>query len=222
MARKILFVEDDLINGALLTQSLIEKGFEVSYQNSLNGIMSIASSFLPDVFLMDVEVGNESSLDLLPVIRLKYPSVPVIFMSSHTDNPTVERSYLTGVSQYVKKPFSLIELLHQINALLPDSTPIPSDCIPVGQYILHTTDHRLDHLNKTIKTLNPKEFQLLSILLENKGEIVSRKDILRQVWGKEEAGESLNNYIGYLRNKLKKDSQIEIQVIRNAGYRLVF
>lgn len=224
MARRILFVEDDLSSGALLTQSLIKTGFEVIYQNSLNGIMQISSSFLPDLFLLDVEVGNESSLDLLPAIRLKYPSVPVIFMSSHTDNPTVERSYLTGVSQYVKKPFSFIELIHQINTLLPDSNsiPIPSDCIPVGQYILHTTDHRLDYLNETVKTLNPKEFQLLRILLENKGEIVSRKDILQQVWGNEEAGVSLNNYIVYLRNELKKDSQIEIQAIRNVGYRLVF
>lgn len=222
MARRILFVEDDLSSGALLTQSLTEAGFEVTYQNSLTGIMQISSSFLPDLFLLDVEVGNESSLDILPVIRLKYPSVPVVFMSSHTDNPTVERSYLTGVSQYVKKPFSFIELIHQINILLPDSISIPSDCIPVGQYILHTTDHRLDYLNETVKTLNPKEFQLLRILLENKGEIVSRKDILQQVWGNEDAGESLNNYIVYLRNELKKDSQIKIQAIRNVGYRLVF
>lgn len=222
MARKILFVEDDLINGALTTKSLIECGFDVSYWNSLNGIMQTASSFSPDIFLLDVEVGNDSSLDILPAIRLKYPSVPIIFMSSHIDNPTVERSYLMGVSLYIKKPFPFIELLHQINTLLPKSCPIPSDCIPLGKYILHITDHRLNYLNETVKILNPKEFCLLRILLENKGEIVSRKDILQKVWGNEEAGESLNNYIVYLRDKLRKDPAIEIQSIRNIGYKLIF
>lgn len=93
MTRNILFVEDDLINGALITKSLIENGFEVNYLNTLNGFMQKISSFSPDIFVLDVEVGNESSLDILPAIRSKYPSIPVLFMSSHIDNETVERSY---------------------------------------------------------------------------------------------------------------------------------
>lgn len=221
MTRNILFVEDDLINGALITKSLIENGFEVNYLNTLDGFMQKISSFSPDIFLLDVEVGNKSSLDILPTIRSKYPSIPVLFMSSHIDNETVERGYLTGASLYIKKPFPFIELLHQINMLLPESDPTPSYYIPIGQYKLYT-DHRLEYLDESVKTLNPKEYQLLCFLLHNKGEIMSRQDILLEVWGNEDANESLNNYIAYLRNELRLDPQIEIQTIRKTGYRLIF
>lgn len=220
MLKKLIFVEDDMILGSLIAQALIAEGFEVNYLNTLNGIKAVIAAFKPDLLLLDLEVGNCSSLDELPFIRMQYPSIPVIFASSHTDGEEIARSYNTGVNQYIKKPYDIKELLIHINKLLPETNTIPPCNIPFGKFQLNISNKELSYENKLIKALSLKEFKVLQMLIENKGEVVLRTKLLQEVWENENAGESLNNCINALRNLIKGYKQVSIETVKGTGYYL--
>lgn len=177
-------------------------------------------AFMPDLLILDIEVGKANSLDEIPFIQLNCPSAPIIIVSSHTDGETVDRSYQSGVCQYIKKPYEINELLHHIHQLLPDSKPTAANNIVFGGYLLNVSTHTLAFGDEWIKYLNLKEFHLLRILLTNKNIPVSRTQILQQVWNNEAADSSLNNYITKLRHYLSKDPNIQIQTIKKEGYTL--
>lgn len=97
MTRKILFVEDDLLAGAAIAELLREEGLEINIQNSLDNLVDIALAFKPDLFLLDVEVGNNTSFNLIPALLELFPLTPILFASSHNDDLTVNQSYDSGV-----------------------------------------------------------------------------------------------------------------------------
>lgn len=218
MLKKIIYVEDDIILGSLITQALLAEGFEVNFLNALNGINAVIAAFQPDLLLLDLKVGSHSSLDELPFIRMQYPSIPVIFASSHTDDDEIARSYNIGVNQYIKKPYNIKELLIHINKLLPEVNTIPPCSIPLGKFRLNISNRELSYENKLIKALSLKEFKVLQILIENKGEVVLRSELLQKAWENEEASESLNNCINALRNLIKSHKQISIETAKGFGY----
>lgn len=218
MLKKIIFVEDDLLLGTLIAQALETEGFEVNYMNTLNGIVAVITSFQPDLLLLDMEVGNQNSLDELPFIRMQYPSLPVIFASSHTDGEEIVRSYETGVNHYIKKPYDIKELIFHINRLLPDINSIAPSCIPFGHFRLNISNRELSDEKNLIKTLSQKEFLVLQMLLKNKRETVPRIRLLQNIWENEEANESLNNCINALRKYIKNDEQVSIETVKGYGY----
>lgn len=221
MTRKILFVEDDLLAGTAIAELLRGEGLEINIQNSLEGLMDVALAFRPDLFLLDVEVGNACSFDIISSLRLLFPLVPILFASSHNDDQTVNQSYDSGTrTLFVNKPYRIKNVMAHINSLLPDPEVIPCDILPFGKYQLHAANHQLKSPNQTLQHLNPKEFELLRLLLFHKNEPVSRKDILLEIWTDEKAEESLNNCISRLRNFLKEDPQIKLETLRKYGYQL--
>lgn len=220
MAQKILFIEDDSTLGELYSDVLQKRGFEVTYRNTLKGIRQVIADLMPDLLVLDLEVGSDNSLDEIPFIHRKHPSIPIIVATSHIDSLTVDRCYEGGAAQVIKKIYGINELLHHIYHLLSPIHPTAANGITFGQYLLNADTHILSFRNIWSATLNPKEFQLLHLLLENKGAIVSRTHILQQVWNNEEADSSLNNYITRLRHYLSKDPNIQIQTIKKEGYTL--
>lgn len=221
MTQKILFIEDDSTLGELYSDVLQKGGFEVTYRNTLKNIRQVIADLMPDLLILDLEVGNDNSLDEIPFIHRKHPSIPIIVATSHIDSLTVDRCYEGGAAQVIKKMYGINELLHHIYHLLPPNLPTTAaNGITFGQYLLNTDTHTLSFLNIWSATLNPKEFQLLHLLLENKETIVSRTHILQQVWNNEAADSSLNNYITRLRHYLSKDPNIQIQTIKKEGYTL--
>ena len=99
---KIIYIEDDRILGNLIVQALGDYGFEVDFRTTLNGIQESLASRPPDLLILDIEVNNQNSLDILPAIRSQYPQLPVIIASSHTNGTEIIRSYDTGANHYIK------------------------------------------------------------------------------------------------------------------------
>lgn len=221
MAYKILFVEDDLLFGSIITKGLEKRGLEVWFRNRLNGLSEAIAAFRPNILVLDLEVGAENSLDLLPALRSAYPSLPILFESSHTDGPEIEKCLKAGVTHYIKKPYQIEELGAYIDRLLPLLPSRDIDCHVFGRFALNVTNRDLYFDDALDFKLNPKEFEILRILLENLGKTVTRQKLLERVWNNELADESLNNYFTNLRRYLRKDSTVKIQTIKGIGYSLV-
>lgn len=218
--RHILYVEDDLDLAILIVKMLEKKGFRVSLKNNLSGIAEDILYVRPDLLLLDIEVGNQSSLEELPILRNKYPLIPIIFTSSHTDSETVDFSYDHGINLFIKKPFSIKELLHNINLLLNSTSQLERSVLSFGKFTFDTECNQLFIDEQSIAILSPKESLLLQILLSHQGKVVSRSLIMQQIWNNTISDDSLNNCINHLRSFLNNDSQVQIFTLRGQGYRL--
>ena len=98
---KLIYIEDDQILGNLITQALVDYGFEIDFRTTLNGLQESLASMLPDLLILDIEVNNQSCLDILPAIRSQYPQLPIIIASSHTNGAKIIRSYDAGANHYI-------------------------------------------------------------------------------------------------------------------------
>lgn len=222
MIKKILFVEDDLdVVGPLITKGLQNEGYEVCYMNSLVGLRDTLHAFLPDLLLLDLEIGNRNSAEVLPSIRGMYPSLPVLIASSHNNDDEIAYCLREGANYYIKKPYQIKEVITLIRKFCPDTPSPGAFCIPVGKYSLNKQNHTLLGPDNKEIILKPKEYQLLCMLLEHAGKVILRADLLERIWQHTEANDSLNNYIACLRNYLKQDPDLEIKTVRGTGYILV-
>ncbi len=216
----IVFLEDDILVGSLITKTLEERGFEVTFTNNLDVLRNAIRDVRPDVLLLDLEVGNRNSLEEIPLIRAEFPSLPIIIASSHHDSKEMVSCYEAGAQFYLVKPYEADEVERVIRMALPLSARTSPDHVCFGQFRLDTALHTLRYADESIKILNPKEFQLLKLLLTHKDKPVSRQLILRKIWRNEEAGGSLNNYVNNLRKYLEKDPGISLVTIKGVGYSL--
>lgn len=222
MNNKLIFVEDDLILGTVIANALTDNGFKVNFQTTLDGLQEKLASALPDLLILDIEVNNKNCLDILPAIRVQYPSLPVIVASSHTDGAEILRSYEAGANHYIKKPYDITELVFQIRKLLQQNEKQMPTTWKIGTYQVDAEKHLLTYPGKEIERLSPKEFQVLQMLFSNRGKVVTRKQLLEEIWKNDSSDESLNNIIYDLRKKFKPDEHICIRTHPSIGYQLDF
>lgn len=113
---KVLFVDDDVALGNIVTLALEEAGCEVHYQTSLAGIKNVVKEVCPDIIVLDVEIGSTNGIEVIPVLKLIAPKTPVLIVSSHGESENVMKALEAGAVSYLKKPFEIVELLvHPIN-----------------------------------------------------------------------------------------------------------
>jgi len=215
MKRRILYVEDDLELGELTYLILQRAGYAVEYRTSLRGIIGLITEFAPELLVLDIEVGNISSFDLIDDIRKNHPEIPVLFVSSHTDVETVSKGIEKGCEQFIKKPYGSKELLHNVEKLLPHEIHLAE----FGNYELDLNGV-LSFKNKPIGILPTKEQMIFQILVRNSNNLVSRSELFERVWNGDEADDSLNNCISHLRSFLSEGSHCILETIRGKGYML--
>ncbi|WP_455630176.1 response regulator transcription factor [Parabacteroides sp.] len=217
---RIVFLEDDILVGSLITKTLEERGFEVTFTNNLDVLRNAIRDVRPDVLLLDLEVGNRNSLEEIPLIRTEFPSLPIIIASSHHDSKEMVNCYEAGAKFYLVKPYEADEVERMIRMASPLSVQTVLDHVYFGQFQLNIAQQTLQYAEESIRTLNPKEFHLLKLLLTHKNKPVSRQIILQEIWQNEEASSSLNNYINNLRKYLERDPSISLVTIKGIGYSL--
>ena len=166
---KLIYIEDDLILGNLITQALVDYGFEIDFRTTLNGLQESLASMLPDLLILDIEVNNQSCLDILPAIRSQYPQLPIIIASSHTDGAKIVRSYDAGANHYIKKPYDITELVFQIQNLLQQSEKQLPAIWKIGTYQVDTRKQLLEEIwgnDSSEESLN----NIISQLRKNSGQ----------------------------------------------------
>lgn len=218
----VLFVDDDVALGNIVTLALEDSGYEVHYQTSLAGIKTVMKELQPDVVVLDVEIGARNGIDMMPELRLVSPETPILIVSSHVGSENVAKALAAGAVTYLKKPFEIAELVAYINRFANSFCP---KGLEIGMFHLRTEENLLMKGETTVGKLSTFECKLLKMLALNMNEAVTREEIEQELWGEyviESSEQSLNNYIGKLRKYLAEDNRIELVAIPKVGYRLSF
>lgn len=214
---KVLFIDDDVLLGNIVTMALTAEGYVVHQQNSLTGIKAVVCEFRPSIIIMDVEIGAEDGIDAIPGLYAVSPEIPIIIISSHTESHEVVRALRNGAKVYLKKPFEIEELIAYIERYA-NIAHILIPKIKIASLELDVQNHILYQGIQKMKKLSKLEFALLLLLSEHQGEIVSRHEISK-LWEETVVdNHSLYNLVRKLRNALSVDPHIEIVAAGGNGY----
>lgn len=225
-ATKIFYVEDELFLGKIVKESLESRGFEVIMESDGAKATDLFKKSKPDICVLDVMLPNKDGFTIADEIRETNEEVPIIFLTAKTQTEDVVKGFTLGANDYIRKPFSMEELIVRIqNALRHkiEGTPkVTGDNVTMGKYNFQVNRQVLSN-GKEDRKLSYRENELLRLLYENRDKIIDRKDILNLLWGNDSFFNSrnLDVYITKLRSYLKDDPSLEIITIKGIGYRFV-
>ena len=219
---KILYVEDEPFLGKIVKESLESRNFEVKMVADGNLVLKAYEQFKPDICVLDVMLPNKDGYSLGNEIRQIKPNLPIIFLTAKTQTDDVLKGFQSGGNDYIRKPFSMEELIVRINnlLLLSNSKGItPTGSISLGKYEFLPQKYEL-RINNACKKLSHRETELLKIFTENRNFTVNRKEILMKIWGDDSFFNSrnLDVYITKLRDYLKEDETLDLMTIKGVGY----
>ncbi|MFT7270269.1 MAG: DNA-binding response OmpR family regulator, partial [Roseivirga sp.] len=220
---KILLAEDEPALGTIIKESLETRGFEVIFCENGEQALHLYKKELPQLLVLDVMMPKKDGFSLAKEIRLTNKNVPIIFLTSKSRTEDVVEGFGIGGNDYLKKPFSMEELIVRMHALLDRKRKKESsEEIPIGQYLFSFSKQKLV-LGGSETMLTHREAQLLFQLSENRNELTDRSMILIQLWGNDDFfnARSMDVFITKLRKKLSQDKSIEILNVRGYGYKLV-
>ena len=223
---KILYAEDETSLGKIVKETLDGRGFDVVLETDGAKILSAFKNKNPDLCILDIMLPNKDGFTIAEEIRKMDRRIPIIFLTAKTQTKDVVKGFETGANDYLRKPFSMEELIARIqNALrgkqeLKDSSS--NGTVHIGEYIFQQKRQLLVYKTAERK-LSHRENELLKLLYENKDRIIDRKFILNLLWGDDSFFNSrnLDVYITRLRSYFKEDPSVEIITIKGIGYRMV-
>ena len=222
---KILLVEDDDSLGYLLSEYLKIKEFEVFWAQNGKKALEFIEADSHDLIILDVMLPDIDGFSLANKLKTKYPETPFIFLTARSMKIDVLKGFSLGAVDYLKKPIDEEELVARIQALLsrirPKEKKIESEdfVYKIGEYDFNSKSQELI-FNKEIIHLTARENELLNYLVQNKNKLCSHKDILVQLWGKNDYfnRKSLNVFVSHLRKYLNKDPNIKIENLHKKGF----
>ena len=216
---KVLFIDDDIDFGKMLSLALEENGIKVYYSNSLAGIVAAIKEISPNIILLDVEIGTQSGIDTLPQIKAVALHTPILFVSSHHESEVAIQAIQKGGLNYLRKPFEIDELLAYIYRYVNVQC---NNELLFEQFTLDIEKRLLKRNGEIIAELTPFENNILTLLATSPNEIVPREKIIHSLWGdSSKINElSLNNYIVKLRKIFQPYPSIQILTYRNQGFKL--
>ena len=223
---KVFYVEDELFLAKIVKESLESRGFEVTMESDGARALSSFKKLSPDICVLDIMMPNKDGFSIAHEIRQVNKNIPIIFLTAKTQTEDVIKGFSAGGDDYIRKPFSMEELIVRINNLLQlktgQSRKITTDSVTLGRYTFQPNRQLLSDGNEDRK-LSYRETELLKLLCENKNTIIGRKEILNTLWNSDSFFNSrtLDVYITKLRGYLKNDSSLEIITIKSIGYRFL-
>ena len=222
---KVLYVEDEIFLAKIVSETLQSRGFDVILESDGANVISRFEATKPDVCVLDVMLPNKDGFTIADEIRERNEDVPIIFLTAKSEVTDVVNGFKTGGNDYIRKPFSMEELIVRIeNVLKKKQAPADpmEEEVSIGRYTFNTKRQVLSFANEDRK-LSYRESELLKLLYENRDKIVERRDILNLLWGSDSFFNSrnLDVYITKLRGYLKADPALEILTIKGIGYRFI-
>jgi DNA-binding response OmpR family regulator len=222
---KVLYVEDELFLARIVKESLESRGFEVYMESDGAKVLTAFRKVQPDICVLDVMLPNMDGFELAEEIRKMDSGIPILFLTAKTQTEDVVKGFSLGGNDYIRKPFSMEELIVRINNAMRYKSDEPAklsgESVQIGRYIFQL-NRQILQIGDEEKKLSYRESELLKVLVSQKNNIVDRKDILNLLWGSDSFFNSrtLDVYITKLRSYLKGDPSIEIITIKGIGYRM--
>lgn len=229
MRVKVFYLEDEPFLGRIVKESLESRDFEVKMVSDGQRALAAFEQFQPDICVLDVMLPQKDGYTIATEIRGINSGIPIVFLTAKTQTEDVLRGFQAGGNDYIRKPFSMEELIIRIQNLLQLATnnvnaskPNAGNPISIGKYEFAPLKYELKG-GEIMRKLSHREAELLRILCENQNVVVNRRDILNKIWGDDSFFNSrnLDVYISKLRDYLKEDTNIEILTIKGIGYRFV-
>jgi len=218
---RVLVVEDEVSLAELLTMALRYEGWDVRRAGDGLSAVRTAREFGPDLVVLDIMLPDIDGLELLRRLRTGTPTLPVLFLTAKDAVEDRIAGLTVGGDDYVTKPFSLEEVMARLRALLRRSgmTVARTQAVVVGDLVLDE-DSREVCRDGDIVELTATEFELLRYLMRNPRRVLSKAQILDQVWHYDFGGNSnvVELYISYLRKKVDAGRSPMIHTMRGAGY----
>lgn len=222
---KILYVEDELFLGKIVKESLEIRDFEVKMITDGNNALPAFRTFDPDICVLDVMLPHKDGFTIGKEIRAEQPDIPIIFLTAKNQTQDVLKGFKSGGNDYIRKPFSMEELIVRIQNLLalkgnsPQPDQDPDTPIPIGKYLFDPRKYKLI-LGDQEQKLSYREAELLLIFARHQNLTIERKKILKEVWGDDSFFNSrnLDVYIKKLRDYLAEDEQVQIITLKGVGY----
>ncbi|MCL1982604.1 MAG: response regulator transcription factor [Clostridiales bacterium] len=218
----ILFVEDDEIIASGVVYALQAEGWEVTHCTDVSGALQTLTEQEITLALLDLSLPDGSGYQIFEQIK-KTSGVPVVFLTAADDEGNTVRALETGADDYIAKPFRVRELLARIKAVLRRAGDDSDGFMFLGNVKIDTAKAKVFVGNGEI-TLTAMEYRLLLAFAQNKGQVLTRKQILESLW--DVAGNFVNDntltvYVKRLREKLEDDIQNPklIQTVRGIGYK---
>jgi len=220
----ILFVDDDINLGGFVSTVLeTDYNYHVHFQNTLLGIDQIIKSLKPDIIILDVEIGRDSGIDKAKDIVEQQPGIPILFVSSHTEDEFITKGINTGGNAYIAKPLSIPVLVSYIQRFTSNTRQ--KQVIEVANYQLNLLTSELSKKKQLVRKLSPSERNALELLMQYPNQAVSKEQFAEKLWGhslKTQNIASLNNILSKLRDLFKDDSSLKINTLRGVGYILSY
>lgn len=222
--KNILLIEDDPTLGYLLTEYLKMNDFEISWAKSGEECLKMLHLSSYDLAILDVMLPDINGFDLANKIKNINPQLPFLFLTARSLKIDVLKGFSAGAIDYLKKPIDEEELVVRIKSRLSQlevsTQKTNTDAVyTIGNYVLDALKQELFFKSEKI-TLTNRETQVLVYLLNHKNSLCTHKDILTNLWGKNDYfnKKSLNVFITHLRKYLKNDPSIKIDNIHNQGF----
>jgi DNA-binding response OmpR family regulator len=222
---KIVLAEDEAALGQIIKESLETRDFEVTLCENGEKAFQAYTSEAPDILVLDVMMPKKDGFTLAKEIRAIDDTIPIIFLTAKSQTQDVVEGFSIGGNDYLKKPFSMEELIVRIHNLISRTKGQKSaKVLEVGAYTFDFPKQQLKFKNEEPAQLTHREAHLLFHLIKNKNQVLDRSLILNKLWGTDDffSARSMDVFITKLRKKLKKDISIQIINVRGYGYKLTF
>lgn len=218
---KILIVEDDLTIASLLRENIIKWGFEADYVTEFNQVLEEYISKKPHLILLDISLPFYNGFYWCSEIR-KVSNVPILFLSSHTENLDIVMAMNMGGDDYITKPYSIEIVIAKIQAVLRRTYSYYSEIntLEVKGVLLELTEAAVSCKDNKAE-LTKNEYKILRLLMENKNNIVSREEIMKCLWDCDSFidDNTLTVNVNRLRKKLEEMGVVDfITTKKGMGY----
>lgn len=224
MPERILFIEDEVGIRVAVKDELEFEGFEVEVaEDGLSGLAAILRH-PPELIVLDLMLPGRNGFQICQEVRARGIQTPIIVLTARSQEADKVRGLELGADDYVTKPFSVAELVARIRAVLRRAHKPPErDILEVPPLKLDLRKHRAFKGDHELQ-LTDTEFRILALLLKRAGEVITRDDFLRDVWGEEVyvTHRTVDTHMASLRRKIEDDLERPtcILSVRNVGYRL--
>ncbi|GGB03723.1 response regulator transcription factor [Puia dinghuensis] len=225
---KVLYAEDEIFLGKIVKETLESRGFEVLMETNGARVLAAFENGMPDICVLDIMLPDRNGFEVAEAIRARNDDVPIIFLTAKTQTDDLVRGFRTGGNDYIRKPFSMEELIVRIENCLrvrkdasPAAGPLPQSLM-IGNFVFHLNRQVLTG-GEVERKLSYRESELLRQLWLHRDHVIAREDILQAIWGNDSFlnSRNLDVYITKLRSYLKADERVEILTIKGIGYRFV-
>jgi two-component system, OmpR family, alkaline phosphatase synthesis response regulator PhoP len=225
---RILVVEDNRNLATGLRNNLEIEGYEVAVAGDGTSGLALARSTPPDLIVLDLMLPGMDGYRVLKTLREDGIDTPVLILSARGEETDKVLGFHLGADDYVAKPFGLLELLARVEALLRRAASAGTKhklATPVSFGDVHVDPgtHTVRRAGETV-TLRPKEYDLLIALLQRRGQVASRTELLEEVWGYsgEVYSRTVDTHVAELRRKLEENAAEprHILTVRKTGYRI--